>query len=776
MASPVREERALSIPSDEVLVKPGRKSEVAGAMPHGDRHAADVEPFTLRPPGPASERLSGLVERVVFHNPATGFCVLRVKLAEQREPATFVGECAQVAPGEVVRAEGSWQTSPSFGPQFRTRAIAVVPPSTTEGMEAYLASGMIKGIGRGFAKRLVEAFGDQVFEVIERQPERLRDVPGIGRGLAQRIAKAWNEQKAVRDIMLYLHAHGISPLRAARIHEAYGDRAIEVVSANPYRLAQDIRGIGFASADELAARLGIPRDSPFRLRAGLSHVLEEALGQGHCGMPRAELAEQAAALLGVDAAQVEQAIDAASAARALIADRVDGTGCLFLPAIHQAEDEIADALRSLGGRPKWAIADPDARVAEVERELGLRLAEGQRAALRLALVSKLLIITGGPGTGKTTLVEAILAGLGRKVEIALAAPTGRAARRLGESTGREAKTLHRLLEAEPGRGFRRGPERPLACDLLVVDEMSMVDVPLMQAMLAALPEDAGLLLVGDADQLPSVGPGQVLADLIASAQLAVIRLDEVFRQAAQSQIVRNAHRINQGEMPELARDEGELSDFYAIKARGPEDGARLVLELVSERIPARFGVSALTDIQVLCPTNRGELGARHLNQTLQARLNPDAADRVERHGVTFVLGDKVMQLENDYEREVYNGDLGRITGIDHAQSQVQVEIDARPLTYDFSELDRLVPAYAITVHKAQGSEYPAVVLPLARQHGRMLRRNLVYTAITRAKRLVVLVVEGDALELAIAGRPEPRRWSRLRALLRAGRDETAAPT
>ncbi len=745
-------------------------------MPHGDRHAAAVEPFTLRPPGPASERLSGLVERVVFHNPATGFCVLRVKLAEQREPATFVGECAQVAPGEVVRAEGSWQTSPSFGPQFRTRAIAVVPPSTTEGMEAYLASGMIKGIRGGFAKRLVAAFGDQVFEVIEHQPERLRDVPGIGRGLAQRIAKAWNEQKAVRDIMLYLHAHGISPLRAARIHEAYGDRAIEVVSANPYRLAQDIRGIGFASADELAARVGIPRDSPFRLRAGLCHVLAEALGQGHCGMPRAELGEQAAALLGVDVAEIEQAIDAASAARALIADRVDATDCLFLPPIHQAEDEIADALRNLGGRPTWAIADPDARVAEVERELGLRLAEGQRAALRLALVSKLLIITGGPGTGKTTLVEAILAGLGKKVEIALAAPTGRAARRLGDSTGREAKTLHRLLEAEPGRGFRRGPERPLACDLLVVDEMSMVDVPLMQAMLAALPKEAGLLLVGDADQLPSVGPGQVLADLIASERLAVIRLDEVFRQAAQSQIVRNAHRINQGEMPELARDDGQLSDFYAIKARGPEDGARLVLELVSERIPARFGVSALGDIQVLCPTNRGELGARHLNQALQARLNPDAADRIERQGVTFALGDKIMQLENDYEREVYNGDLGRIVAIDHAQSQVQVEIDARPLTYDFSELDRLVPAYAITVHKAQGSEYPAVVLPLARQHGRMLRRNLVYTAVTRAKRLVVLVVEGDALELAIAGRPEPRRWSRLRALLRAGRDETTAPT
>jgi exodeoxyribonuclease V alpha subunit len=738
-------------------------------MPHGKHQASDVESFALRPPGPATERLSGLVERVVFHNAATGFCVLRVKLAEQREPATFVGECARVAPGEVVRAEGSWQTSPNFGPQFRTRAIAVVPPSTTEGMEAYLASGMIKGIGRGFAKKLVATFGDRVFEVIEHQPERLREVPGIGRGLARRIAQAWDEQKTVREIMLYLHSHGLSPLRAARIYEAYGERAIELVSANPYRLAQDIRGIGFASADELAARLGIPRDSPFRLRAGLRHVLEEALGQGHCGLPRTELALQAATLLAIDATLVEAAIEADIGAKSLIGDRVDDTDCLFLPAIHEAETEIADTIRKLGrGRPAWAVDDPDTRVAEVERELGLSLAEGQRAALGLALVSKLLIITGGPGTGKTTLVEAILAGLGKKVDIALAAPTGRAARRLGESTGREAKTLHRLLEAEPGRGFRRGPERPLTCDLLVVDEMSMVDVPLMEALLAALPEEAGLLLVGDADQLPSVGPGQVLADLIASDQLPVVRLDRVFRQAAESQIVRNAHRINHGAMPELARDQDQLSDFYAIKARGPEDGARLVLELVSERIPARFGVDALSEIQVLCPTNRSELGARHLNEALQARLNPHAADRVERYGVTFALGDKIMQLENDYEREVYNGDLGRIVAIDHARSEVMVEIDARPLTYAYSELDRLVPAYAITVHKAQGSEYPVVVLPLARQHGRMLRRNLVYTAVTRAKRLVVLVVEGDALELAIAGRPEPRRWSRLRALIQAG--------
>ncbi len=738
-------------------------------QPHRqDRSAPAAEPFTLTAPEAPAETLSGLVERVVFHNPETGFCVLRVKLADQREPAAVVGECPAVAAGEVVRAEGIWQTNPSFGLQFRARILSVVPPSTLEGIEAYLGSGMIKGIGRAMAAKLVRAFGAGVFEVIEREPSRLREIPGIGRGLAERIATAWRDQRAVRDIMLFLHSHGLSPLRAARIFEAYGARAIQLVSTNPYRLAQDIRGIGFASADQLAERLGIPKESPFRLRAGLGHVLEEALGEGQSGLPRAELTLRAARLLGVEAGALEAVLAEEVAAGVLVSDPVEATPCLFLPWVHQAERAIAAGLRRLaGGQPPWRIDDADARVGAVEQTLALRLADEQRTALRMALTTKLSVITGGPGTGKTTLVEAILAGLaGTGVEVQLAAPTGRAARRLGESTGRDAKTLHRLLEAEPGRGFRRNPERPLTCGLLVVDEMSMVDVPLMQALLAALPDEAALILVGDVDQLPSIGPGQVLADLIASARLPVVRLEQIFRQAAESRIVRNAHRVNRGLLPELAREADALSDFYAIKARDPVDGARLVLELVAERIPARFGVDRVDDIQVLCPTNRGELGARHLNETLQAALNPDAADRLERRGVTFAIGDKIMQLENDYEREVYNGDLGRVVAIDRAQSQLLVNIDGRPLTYGFGELERLMPAYAITVHKAQGSEYPVVVLPLARQHGRMLRRNLVYTAITRAKRLVVLVVESGALELAIAGRPEPRRWSKLHELLR----------
>ncbi|HEX6111467.1 MAG TPA: ATP-dependent RecD-like DNA helicase, partial [Geminicoccaceae bacterium] len=702
------------------------------------RPAAAAGSFALTSPGPEPQALSGVVERVAFHSAETGFCVLRVKLAEQREPVTVVGECARVAPGEVVRAEGDWQTSASYGLQFRAQTLVALPPTTLEGIEAYLASGMIKGIGRAMAKKLVRAFGDQVFEVIERRPQRLREVPGIGRGLAERVAVAWREQRAVRDIMLFLHSHGLSPLRAARIFEAYGERAIQAVSKNPYRLARDIRGIGFQSADQLAERLGIAPDSPFRLSAGLSHVLEDALGQGHCALPQDELTQRAAALLKVGTGEVERALTLEVAAGGLLEDAIEGTACVFLPAMHQAEREIAERLRALAARrPPWSIENLEGRLARVERQLALRLAPGQRAALAAALSSKLLVITGGPGTGKTTLVEAILLGLAEDaVDVQLAAPTGRAARRLGESTGREAKTLHRLLEAEPGRGFRRGAERPLTCDLLIVDEMSMVDLPLMQAMLAALPREAALLLVGDVDQLPSIGPGQVLADLIASDRLPVARLDEIFRQAAASRIVQNAHRVNRGLMPELDRPDARLTDFYAIKARAPEDGARLVLELVTERIPERFGVDPVADIQVLCPTNRGELGARHLNQMLQAALNPNLPDRLEHHGVSFALGDKVMQLENDYDREVYNGDLGRVQRIDREQNQITIEIDGRPLTYAIAELDALTPAYATTVHKAQGSEYPVVVLPLARHHGRMLRRNLVYTAITRARRLV----------------------------------------
>ena len=709
----------------------------------------------------------------MFHSAESGFCVLRVRVESLGDAATVVGKCPSVSTGERVRAEGEWTTNPSYGKQFSASTLTIIPPSSLDEIEAYLASGMIKGVGKTMAKKLVNRFGEQVLEVIEHQPERLTDIPGLGKALAKKITEAWEEQRAVRDIMLFLQSKGLSRLRADRIFEAYGAKAIETVSANPYQLARDIRGIGFVLADELAANLDIPKDSPFRLAAGLRHILEEAMGQGHAGLPRNWLIERTADLLGgsngpLASEALDPVLDGEIDERRLISDKVEDTDCLFLPAMHEAEDDIAQALVERAWQsPPWRIKNIESTVKSAESALGLELAEEQREALRLAYESRLLIITGGPGTGKTTLVKAILKGLEKnQIDIMLAAPTGRAARRLGESAEQEAKTLHRLLEAEPGKGFRRDADRPLSGDLLIVDEMSMVDIPLMQALCNALPEGAALFLVGDVDQLPSIGPGQVLLDLISSGKLPVIRLEKIFRQAAESKIIQNAHRINKGEMPDTSRvSDADLVDFYAIRATTPERSAETLVELVTKRIPERFDMNPVSDVQILCPTNRGPIGTRTLNEKLQAVLNPNAPDRIEQKGIVYATGDKVMQIENDYEREIYNGDIGRLTEIDRAQKQLTVTIDGRDLIYGFDELDSLIPAYAITVHKAQGSEYPVVILPLARQQGRMLRRNLVYTAITRAKRLVIVLTEPGALETAIEQRPEVRRWSRLRQLL-----------
>ena len=725
--------------------------------------------FKLEQVDAPGRTLAGVVEHVVYRSADSGYHVLRVKAEGEREAVTVVGHASSISPGERIRAEGTWGQHPSYGRQFAAQSLTIIPPSSLDEIEAYLGSGMIKGVGRTMAKKLVNRFGEQVFEVIEHRPERLTDVPGLGKQLAKKITEAWEEQRAVKDIMLFLQSKGLSRLRADRIFEAYGNKAIDIVSENPYRLAQDIRGIGFTLADELAERLEIAKDSPFRLAAGLRHVLEDAMGQGHAGLPRGWLIERAADLLQTTDDMLDPVLDREVDEGRLIVDKVGEHDCLFLPDMHEAEDDIASALIARAWQaPPWRIRDIESAVKSAEAALGLELAEEQREALRLAYKSRLLVITGGPGTGKTTLVKAILKGLEKnQLDIMLAAPTGRAARRLGESSEREASTLHRLLEAEPGRGFRRDAERPLSGDLLIVDEMSMVDIPLMQALCNAMPQEAALFLVGDVDQLPSIGPGQVLLDLIGSGKLPVIRLEKIFRQAAESRIIENAHRINKGDMPDLSRSDADLVDFYAIKAATPERAAETLVEVVAKRIPERFGVDPINDIQILCPTNRGPIGTRTLNERLQTVLNPNASDRIDQKGLTYATGDKVMQIENDYEREVYNGDIGRLVAIDRSQKQVTVTIDERELVYGFDELDSLVPAYAITVHKAQGSEYPVVVLPLARQQGRMLRRNLVYTAITRAKRLVVLLAEPGALELAIERRPEIRRWSRLRDLLSA---------
>jgi exodeoxyribonuclease V alpha subunit len=713
-----------------------------------------------------AETLSGLVERVTYHNAENGFCVLRVKARGQRDLVAVVGHAAAINAGEFISATGWWTTDRDHGLQFKAASVTTTQPTTLEGIEKYLGSGMIRGIGPVYARALVQAFGDAVFDLIEQQPKRLREVTGIGAKRAARIVAGWADQKAIREIMLFLHAHGVGTSRAVRIFKTYGQDAIALITENPYRLARDIRGIGFRTADQVAAKLGIEKEAMIRVRAGLSFGLAEATGQGHCGLPVAELTHSTSELIEVGAGLIGDALQLELQDGELVADTVDGEACVFLAGLYRSEQTIAERLRLLSrGRPPWPVIDAARAVPWVEGRTGLALAPSQCEALTLAVQAKVLVITGGPGVGKTTLVNSVLQVLGAKgVRVALCAPTGRAAKRLAESTGLEARTIHRLLEADPKTGgFKRGEAHPLDCDLLVVDEASMVDVPLMRALLMALPDASALLLVGDVDQLPSVGPGQVLADVIASSAVPVVRLTEVFRQAAQSRIIINAHRINQGQMPELTAPDG--SDFYFVEATEPEDAVRKLLAVVRDRVPARFGLDPVRDVQVLCPMNRGSLGARTLNIELQRVLNPPGEQRVERFGWIYGPGDKVMQVTNDYERDVFNGDLGIIMGLDMDEGALTVSFEGREVEYGFGELDELVLAYATTIHKAQGSEYPVVVIPLMTQHYAMLARNLLYTGVTRGKRLVVLVGQRKALGMAVRNAAGRRRWSKLREWL-----------
>jgi len=719
----------------------------------------------------ATEVLGGLVDRVTFHNSENGFCVLRVKARGQRDLITVIGHAAMISADEFVQASGAWVNDRTHGVQFRASFLKATAPTTVEGIEKYLGSGMIRGIGPVYAKKLVRAFGESVFDIIEQEPGRLREVTGIGPKRAERITAGWADQKVIREIMLFLHSNGVGTSRAVRIYKTYGVDAVRLISENPYRLARDIRGIGFRTADQIAAKLGIEKTAVIRVRAGVSFALTEAMDDGHCGLPEGELVPLTQKLLEVPEDLITTALALEIQEGTVIADDLEGCRCVFLAGLYRAERDIAERLRTLAvGDPPWPKINADKAIPWVEGGTKMALAESQKEAIRVALGAKVLVITGGPGVGKTTLVNSLLKILlAKTVGIELCAPTGRAAKRLSESTGRDARTIHRLLETDPRTGsFRRNEENALDCDLLVVDETSMVDVPLMRALLRALPDRAALLLVGDVDQLPSVGPGQVLADVIASGAMPVVRLTEVFRQAAESRIIVNAHRINQGLMPSLTPIEG--GDFYFVDAADAEEGIQKLLAIVQERIPKRFGFDPIGGIQVLCPMNRGGLGARSLNIELQNALNPPGEIRVERFGWTFCPGDKVMQVENDYDKDVYNGDLGMVSRIDMEESEVSVEFDGREVIYGFGDLDELVLAYATTIHKSQGSEYPAVVIPLSTQHYPMLQRNLVYTGVTRGKRLVVLVGQRKALAIAVKGARARRRWSKLRDWLHVNRN------
>jgi exodeoxyribonuclease V alpha subunit len=726
-------------------------------------------PAPLPSPQPDTAVLAGTVERVTFHNAESGFCVLRINARAHRDLVTIVGHAATIAAGEWITASGEWINDRTHGQQFKARFLRTSAPSSIEGIEKYLASGMIRGIGPVYAKKMVNAFGEAVFDIVEAEPDRMREVDGIGPVRAQRIAAAWAEQKIVREIMVFLHSHGVGTARPVRIYKTYGADAIQVMTENPYRLARDIRGIGFKTADAIADRLGIEKTAMIRVRAGISYALTEAMDDGHCGLPTEELERLSVALLTVPQELVLPALALELAEGTVIADTVGDVPCVFLGGLYRAEQGIADRLRRLvNGTLPWSAIDPEKALPWIERKTGLALAASQVAAIRLALVSKVLVITGGPGVGKTTIVKTILRILAAKgVSLLLCAPTGRAAKRMTEASGYEAKTIHRLLEVDPKTGgFKRNGDNPLACDLLVVDETSMVDVLLMQALLRAIPDHAALLIVGDIDQLPSVGPGQVLADLIASGAVPVVRLTEVFRQAAQSRIITSAHRINQGLIPDLSKPEGD-SDFYFVEANDPDVAVPRIVELVKSHIPRRFGLDPIRDVQVLCPMNRGGVGARSLNIELQAALNPAGERKVERFGWTFATGDKVMQIENDYEKEVYNGDIGSIEDVDIDVSELSVRFDGRAVTYGFGELDTLVPAYAATIHKSQGSEYPAVVIPVLTQHYPMLQRNLLYTGVTRGKQLVVLVGQKKAVAIAVRNVAGRRRWSKLKERLGA---------
>jgi exodeoxyribonuclease V alpha subunit len=731
--------------------------------------------MSTSPPGrdTSLEEIAGLVERVTYFNEESGYAVLRVKVRGHHNQVTVLGSLPSISAGEWLTGRGWWVRDKEHGLQFKAQFLKATPPTTREGVERYLGGGFVKGVGPVLAKKLVNHFGAEVLRVIGDNPAGLESVDGIGPKRRERIASAWQEGMQIREIMLFLHSHGVSTGRAVRIFKTYGNLAIQTVQENPYTLAKEIHGIGFGTADQIAQSVGIPKDSQNRARAGIDHVLLGATSEGHCAVPLEKLKGAAEKLLEVPAEIIERALSQMLTGGFLLLEEIEGEPLVFLPHLRKAEEGIAARMRRLAvARPSYPAIDFEKAVAWCEARTGKTLAPSQRQALKTVLTSRAAIITGGPGVGKTTLVNSILQILqAKRVKCLLCAPTGRAAKRLTETTGLEAKTIHRLLEIDPATGrFSRAEDNPLECDLLIVDETSMVDVPLMYALLRALPKNAALILVGDVDQLPSVGPGNALRDLIESALVPVVRLTEVFRQAAVSRIISSAHLIRQGRMPEL-RAAASDSDFHFVERETPEDIAATLVRLVHDRIPKGHGLDPIRDIQVLCPMNRGSIGVRELNTVLQRALNPprQAEPAAERFGWRFQVRDKVIQTENNYKKEVFNGDIGTIEKIDPVEHEVFVHYDDRLVTYDYGELDEVSLAYAITIHKSQGSEFPAVVIPVAMQHFMLLERNLIYTGITRARQFLVLVGQKKALGMAVRNDQSRKRYSGLlNSLMKSG--------
>ena len=717
--------------------------------------------------------LSGQIERITFTNEESGFTIARVKLKGRHEPVTVVGTLMAPMPGEILDMRGDWANHPRFGRQFKVSEYKTRVPATVHGIRKYLGSGMIKGLGPVMAGRIVDKFGKTTLDVIDNQIQRLAEVEGIGPKRLATISQAWDAQSEIRDVMLFLQSHGVSSGYAAKIFKQYGNRAIAVVKQNPYRLAGDIFGIGFQTADQIAAKLGFEKNAKLRVEAGILYVLSQLSDEGHVYYPYQPLVSRCCDTLGVDRQPVIQALGNLALDQKIVIEDInerlddfkENHKAVYLTRYHVCETGIARQLRMLiGGSKSIRAIDAGKAIDWVQGQLSITLAENQKKAVVWAVENKVMVITGGPGTGKTTIINAVLKIFARlKAAIMLAAPTGRAAKRMSEATGFGAKTIHRLLEYSLQKGgFQRTEDKPLDCDVLVIDEASMIDTILMYHLLKAVPPVATLIFVGDVNQLPSVGAGNVLGDIIASSSIPVVTLDRIFRQAEASQIVVNAHRINQGLGPSTRAGQkaDSHSDFYFIEQEDPEKVLGIILELCKSRIPKRFGFDPVDDIQVLTPMHRGSVGAGNLNQQLQAALNPGEGG-VTRGDHSYRVNDKVMQIRNNYDKDVFNGDIGRVSAIDWDRREVSVAIDGREVVYDFADLVEIVPAYAISVHKSQGSEYPVAIIPIVTQHYILLQRNLIYTAVTRGKKLVIIVGSCKAMAIGINNTKTRQRYTRL---------------